>query len=658
MTIKLLAYWNGFDANTIITETPENEAGLIAAGMATADTAGGVYRFRPVGAPGAVSVGAQPIKVALDSHEETTLTVPVGYRVTATGAAGAQGAADLVEGLSAVRSWPIGAGPNAIGPFLTEQRVRIASGLGAFSVVAEPRQRRGASRTQMILGDSISARGCHLPHTPEDRATQTNFGPWNTLNANGQFISSLEVQFGTPAGATAKLRYEAVTGKLYWTAPGDTEGPGVVISPAACLYTLESGTPNRRIYLGMIPSKKPSADATDTFTITTVGAMRKSNVGSIGILPIANALMGCPYQQSYAFGIGGIAASDWLAASAQWENVYTDDTDIILGTNGISFRSAMLTEIAAVEEIIKKRLAIGSRVTFSGLFPANARTTLQRQVAAEMGYLMRQIADKYNIALVDGFSMLADPTTGNFVAGYSADGLHPSNLAAFRVAQMWVAAKGSPAAARNSLQQSLPLFSAVDAPYGNLIPNGALTGTTGSLGARATGTVPTGWIVESTGGSGVLKTTCTAPASAGATPRFNGAPGNAFTIDFDNTGGANNENVVMRLNAFIPPANYAEGESIQYELEIAISGTGIICVSAQANTPSQSNYALFPDTAATSALGSLDGKQMILPLRSMPMVLEPGATNLTVDIRVSCLAGAIGKLLVDPTVCLHKVMPR
>lgn len=529
----------------------------------------------------------------------------------------------------------------------SEGGVKPAALFGALGYVGRPTR-----RTQLILGDSIAARGTHLPHTPANRAVRQTFSSMGALNANGQFISLAEFDFGTTSGGNGTFRYEFATKKLYWTAPGDTEGVGVVITTAACMYTLQSGTPGKAAYLGMIPSKAPSADASVTIQISGAAAVVKSNVSSTGILSMTNALLGCPYAKSYAYAIPGIAAVDWLAASAQWESLYTDDTDILLGTNDLNNRASMLAGVDAIEQIIQKRLAIGSRVTLSGIFPYDSRTALQRQIAAEMSILLHKLADKYNIVMCDGWGLAADPLTGNYMTGGSADALHPSSLSAVRIAPLWLDAKRDLVMNSNSNQSAIPLYDATDAPYGNLLPNGALTGTAGTLGTRATGTVPNNYVLEATTGS-VLKVNGIAPASAGAVPRFNGGSGNCFAIEFDNTGGVNGESANLRLGAFL--ANYSPGDKIQLELQLAVSGTGITTVGAYISSQAQITYALFFDTTANAGLFDIAGKQLIFPVRSEPMIIEEGTTNITMSVFVACQAGGVGTMLIDPSIVIHKV---
>ena len=132
MTIRLLTPYAQRPFNAITTFDASVEAGLIAAGKASADLTGGVRYFAP--RPGLVLQSKQVAvgTVSLNFEEQTTVTLPEGQVLLITGAASTVGAASRV-GTS--DSWVIGAGAlPAIGPYAGAQNILIQCTTGSIVV--------------------------------------------------------------------------------------------------------------------------------------------------------------------------------------------------------------------------------------------------------------------------------------------------------------------------------------------------------------------------------------------------------------------------------------------------------------------------------------------------------------------------------------------
>lgn len=135
MTIRLLKPYAQRPVNAITTFAASVEAGLIAAGQASADLTGGVPFFAPK--PGLVlqvkqiAVGS----VVLQMEEQTTLTLPEGQVLMVTGAASTVGAAIRV---GSAEAWSIGAGPlAAIGPYKGAQTFVITCTTGSIATTVQ-----------------------------------------------------------------------------------------------------------------------------------------------------------------------------------------------------------------------------------------------------------------------------------------------------------------------------------------------------------------------------------------------------------------------------------------------------------------------------------------------------------------------------------------
>ncbi|OEZ90712.1 hypothetical protein [Duganella phyllosphaerae] len=131
MTIRLLKPYAQRPVNAITTFPASVEAGLIAAGKATADLTGGVQYFAP--RPGLVLQAKQIAvgTVALQAEEQTTVTLPEGQVLLVTGAASTVGS---VSRAGSADTWAVAAGAlAAIGPYAGPQRLSIACITGAIT---------------------------------------------------------------------------------------------------------------------------------------------------------------------------------------------------------------------------------------------------------------------------------------------------------------------------------------------------------------------------------------------------------------------------------------------------------------------------------------------------------------------------------------------
>lgn len=135
MTVRLLKPYAQRPYNAIATFDASTEAGLIAAGQASADLTGGVRYFMPH--PGLplqskqVAVG----KVTLKMEEQVTVTLPEGQVLLIVGAAGTTAAAARI-GTS--DTWAIAAGAlPAIGPYAGTQKIQVTCTAGSIDATVQ-----------------------------------------------------------------------------------------------------------------------------------------------------------------------------------------------------------------------------------------------------------------------------------------------------------------------------------------------------------------------------------------------------------------------------------------------------------------------------------------------------------------------------------------
>ena len=153
------------------------------------------------------------------------------------------------------------------------------------------------------------------------------------------------------------FRFETATKKLYWTAPGDAEGIGVVISSSG-VYTIYSDDTSYWIFIEVIFAGLPVADVTDIIRVESlygraipmacaVDQAHRDMLGT-GVLSETNAhaisiddITGGTFEHADLYhinGISGDANTDQLECSI---NVATDSIEIV---NNGSMKNSFLID--------------------------------------------------------------------------------------------------------------------------------------------------------------------------------------------------------------------------------------------------------------------------------------------------------------------------
>lgn len=620
-----------------------------------------------------------------------TITLPEGQVLSVSGTAGTAGVVyrldPVLGGTNSLQSWTIGAGALLpIGPYADPQRFLVTCSAGILNVVsaqaaltslravgdtpgsislqngnAIPAWYRSRAASLLVLGDSLSAQGMRLPILPANGATRPLNQAFTNINAAGLFIVLSETSTDCPVGA-GTVRYNASSKSLSWQAPGDSEGPPVAI-PTSGFYALQSGATGHAMYVGVVARLRPTVDKTDAINNTGVLRMN-SNAGIFGPVPWAQLLLGNPYSTILGYAIPSIRASDWLDAREQWQNIYTDVTRIALGTNDVTDRASALQTLADVEQILRLRLAIGSRPFLVALTPYDTRPAATTAAVLEFNQGLRAMAVRYNVDLSDPWPYLVSANgTGAFAPGMATDGLHFSNLGSYLVAarveavihRKYVGVADVPSFCGSP-------YSAATAPYGNHLINPQMVGLGGSKGAGVTGEVPNGWACARDGASANITAVCRAPDSANAISRADKRQGKYATVEISNVGGVDGEAIRFRPAAFIT-AGYAPGDLFVLEGDIRIQGTGIQYVfveTALDNSPGAVTYsaaAVGTNTVVNAAMGDLGGDVVPISYRGAPARVDAGITRMIIGIVVGMRAGGTAVLDIGQTQNLHKATP-
>lgn len=601
------------------------------------------------------------------SSTGVVVPIPAGQQlyVTSTG----DGYVDIVSGVpgAGFNSYRVSKDlPRVLGPYGAEATVRVRATAGAvtydradpLSSTANRGQRVGSSI--MFLGSSTFAAGSALPHLPSDVGVQSGSPDFTPLNSLGAFIQRAYVARGANRAAGAVVRFYVADSTLTWQAPGDTEGPRVKISREHMWYTLQSGTPGAELYIETIPRLAPLADASTTFPAPGGNLWRYENTSTIGLGGWIQILAGVPYARSVSYAKSSATLADMRAACADWENDYTDETHIYMGTNDVTNRATALQALDDMEFIVRRRQDVGSKVIVGGILPVTGRSPEALQAVGEFNLALRDIGERLGFGVWDAWPYVAKPN-GDWVDGYSYDGTHMTPATCYLVAKRAVMPVHMRVAARPPLPRPpvMVAFDAVLAPYGNLMPNAIMAGSAAASGAGISGTVPTNFTVARSSGS-TITAVCTAPDAAGATVLPDGRQGKYFTVVVNNANASavNGEEIVVRRASSPFITGMVADDLVILEGECRIKGTGIqaIAVLLTETTPAgvTTSYAL-QGNGDSSGLGDLDGDTVTLPFRSKPLRITEGATNLQFNITVKLKIGGTATLDIAPTLNIHKV---
>lgn len=248
-----------------------------------------------------------------------------------------------------------------------------------------------------------------------------------------------------------------------------------------------------------------------------------------------------------------------------------------IGPNqGAAVTLANVASVAAANILYcaQQFIANGGRIVTIVLDPG-AENFTAAQVGAWLDYVQRlkEIDEQYTACnAFDAITPMHDPaastaSTIRFKAGYaqesSGSGVHQSNLGGYKT--------GIPFA--TYLQATFPALSFLPAdvnevPSANslssLLLNPLLIGTAGSLGTGITGSAPTSWTVERSGGGGTQTATSTVQAAA------DGGPGNECLIV--PTFGAAGDIIRLKQDATI--GNVNTGDIVQGMARVTVDAGG------------------------------------------------------------------------------------
>ena len=240
-----------------------------------------------------------------------------------------------------------------------------------------------------------------------------------------------------------------------------------------------------------------NAGVNDPDTGTKVYAYK--NTGYFGWV---QTLMGHRFHLLRNAGVSGERSDQIRARIAAQVVPYAPEWCIVLaGTNDVLQSIAQATATANITGIYDDLLAAGIKVIACTIPPNNsATTTAQKQTLHGTNAAIRDYARSHRgVVVVDWHAAIADANTGSPVANATSDGTHPTAFGAYLLGRVMADALD------RFIPPTLTLLGSNADPF-NLLTNGRMNGTAGSLPAGMTGAAADSWSYgwETTVGTAVL----------------------------------------------------------------------------------------------------------------------------------------------------------
>lgn len=321
----------------------------------------------------------------------------------------------------------------------------------------------------------------------------------------------------------------------------------------------------------------------DSITYATIGSNLGNNVYNLnrGHSFWASFLTGRRIytNQSLNFGINGDTTSGLLA---RLTDVMASDAGIywvLIGTNdiGVHTTEQIITNLKLIWNALLKT---GAVVIASTILPRNlASATSRDQIHTVNQFIRSQAYTTSRLFIVDPTVDYGDPLSTTMAprTNYSYDGLHPKAIGSFYHSKQAVALLNQLIPA-----QAVPFASYTDTfsatnTRGNLLTNGLLDGTGGTLansgGGTVSGTVADSWGINTSNNGGGTLTSLTVTASK--VTLTDGRPGQRIVLGGTYTGAGSsavdNGCLVGFTQDNFNSLNLAAGDKIKLSADISVA---------------------------------------------------------------------------------------
>lgn len=360
---------------------------------------------------------------------------------------------------------------------------------------------------------------------------------------------------------------------------------------------------------------------------------------------------------SRMYAIGGKTAAQ--VRSEQLPQALVNKTDIAFvhcGTNSLGSvtTEALIADIKAIYDALR---ANGTFVVAIPIRQHSGVSTLSGTALLQLCAVNRFIAEysrtRTGIMMVDVNPSFIDFSTGNVKAGLLRDGLH-DNVESAKLMGKLVADALSPLlpAYDDRMMHVGDVYDAANNVRGNILTNGLLAGTGGTVINGATGTTPAGWRGYRSANAG----TVTAAFSKEAHATYAGLEKAVITI-----GGTASGQIVLFDQEVSSTPSIAEGDIVQAECEIEYAFTegAFYGISLKTGFKNGSNALLSDawDGYYTATNGAYPSDSGSFILRTDPLVVPAGHASRFVNLTIGLgSSGALNGVVKVGRVSLRKIV--
>ena len=291
--------------------------------------------------------------------------------------------------------------------------------------------------------------------------------------------------------------------------------------------------------------------------------------------------------------VGGYRTADMLGQLPALFNRNPDIVFIMGGTNDIIDGNDFATITSNLNSIYDQLMERGIIVIALPILPRGGASdwpdSTKRLLHHRINHWIREQAyARPGMLVIDPYKDFVDPTTtnGDVRSNYTVDGLHPSIIGGYAMGEQAVLILSDILPPRRSgFYSPSDTYNATQNPCGNLLTNGALSGTSGTLGTGASGSVASNWNIYRSGGS-------YATATCSKTTYSDGSLGAMQQIILNATGsGSSTGSIYMAISPSSITSNITAGNWYVAECDIEVTA------SANGYSPLEALYLELWDTS-------------------------------------------------------------
>jgi hypothetical protein len=339
-------------------------------------------------------------------------------------------------------------------------------------------------------------------------------------------------ELNCPAG-DGTLTYSGATKTLTWAAFGESAGVATDASKTGLIY-VPSGVAAHGIYLDWFGATRTYTSGSVVITARAAGFNLRQYQSSgfcyvamafsrqcVAVAPFADDKNG---NEAF-YGLGGGRSDELLSAYWQWGNIKSTIAVLCIGQNDAPSSLTASQTIDNIKALVAKINA--KKIIICTLPPRNGDSADQKKGKQLVNtWIYSYCAGSTYLYPFDLYGYLADTTTGDFLAAYSTDSVHPNGngcISAGRPLGALIRSLVGDVSVRRP--SYLDMYNATTNPSGSLFPTAGMStfeGSSGTAGTGASGVIPTGWRVRRTTGS--------AMTAVGSKVAYTDKPGSQYQV--------------------------------------------------------------------------------------------------------------------------------